>query len=90
MKSKLLDTLFFLEKRKNLLLFLADSPKSSGEIKEAFDFSWISVVLYGKNGVLTNQYLLCQEPGALKWGEELFMHYMNNSKQICDYEVILN
>ncbi|MFY1113140.1 MAG: helix-turn-helix transcriptional regulator [Methanosarcinaceae archaeon] len=50
----------------------------------------LSVVLYGKNGVLTNQYLLCQEPGALKWGEELFMYYMNNSKQICDYEVIRN
>ena len=50
----------------------------------------LSLVLYGKNGVLTNQYLLSQKPGALKWGEELFMYYMNNSKRISDYEVIRN
>lgn len=46
----------------------------------------LSVVLYGKNGVLANQCLLCQAPGALKWGEELFMHYMNSSRSIRDYE----
>ncbi|WP_255335822.1 winged helix-turn-helix domain-containing protein [Methanosarcina sp. KYL-1] len=44
MKSKLLDTIFFSEKRKDLLLFLADGPKSTAEIKEAFDFPWKSMI----------------------------------------------
>ncbi len=44
-KSSLLDTIFLSEKRKNLLLFLKEEgPKSSEEIKSAFDFPWKSMI----------------------------------------------
>ncbi len=44
-KSSLLDTIFLSEKRKNLLLFLnEEGPKSSDEIKSAFDFPWKSMI----------------------------------------------
>ncbi len=44
MKSALIDTLFLSEKRKDVLLFLADGPKSSEDIKKAFDFPWKSMI----------------------------------------------
>ncbi|MCQ1536562.1 winged helix-turn-helix domain-containing protein [Methanosarcina sp. KYL-1] len=44
-KSSLLDTIFLSDKRKNILLLLKeDGPKSSEEIKEAFDFPWKSMI----------------------------------------------
>ena len=44
-KSSLLDTIFLSEKRKGLLLFLREEgPKSSEEIKSAFDFPWKSMI----------------------------------------------
>ncbi|HIH75388.1 MAG TPA: winged helix-turn-helix domain-containing protein [Methanosarcina sp.] len=43
-KLSLLDTIFLSEKRKNLLLLLKEEgPKSSDEIKNAFDFPWKSI-----------------------------------------------
>ena len=43
--SSLLDAIFLSEKRKNLLLLLIDEgPKSSDEIKNAFDFPWKSMI----------------------------------------------
>lgn len=43
--SSLLDAIFLSEKRKNLLLLLKEEgPKSSDEIKNAFDFPWKSMI----------------------------------------------
>jgi len=43
--SSLLDAIFLSEKRKNLLLLLKEEgPKSSEEIKNAFDFPWKSMI----------------------------------------------
>jgi predicted transcriptional regulator len=43
--SSLLDAIFLSEKRKNLLLLLKEAgPKSSDEIKNAFDFPWKSMI----------------------------------------------
>ncbi len=59
-QSTLISTIFLSEKRKNLLLFLADGPKSSGEIKEAFDFPWKSMIpqikQLLKTGLVTKEY----------------------------------
>lgn len=42
--SLLLDAIFLSEKRKNLLLLLKEGPKSSDEVKNAFDFPWKSMI----------------------------------------------
>ncbi|WP_048129508.1 MULTISPECIES: winged helix-turn-helix domain-containing protein [unclassified Methanosarcina] len=43
--SSLLDAIFLSEKRKNLLMLLKEEgPKSSDEIKNAFDFPWKSMI----------------------------------------------
>lgn len=70
--------------RENRDIFVYEGDKVPAAVLLTDDL--LSLVLYGKYGALTNQYLLSREPWALEWGDELFMHYLSNSKTICDYE----
>ncbi|WP_406655963.1 winged helix-turn-helix domain-containing protein [Methanolobus sp. ZRKC2] len=61
MGSSLLETVWFSEKRKKLLLLLLDGPKSSEEIKKAFGVNWRSLILPIKE--LREEGLVLKEDG---------------------------
>jgi len=66
--SSLLDAIFLSEKRKNLLLLLKEEgPKSSEEIKNAFDFPWKSMIPQIKK--LVDMGLVIQTDGVYSLSE---------------------
>lgn len=66
--SSLLDAIFLSEKRKNLLLLLKEEgPKSSDEIKNAFDFPWKSMIPQIKK--LVDMGLVIQTDGVYSLSE---------------------
>ncbi|MDD3247029.1 MAG: winged helix-turn-helix domain-containing protein [Methanosarcina sp.] len=66
--SSLLDAIFLSEKRKNLLLLLKEEgPKSSEEIKNAFDFPWKSMIPQIKK--LVDLGLVIQKDGVYSLSE---------------------
>ena len=38
--------------------------------------------LFNENGRFDRQYIMSLEPGAIKWGEELFKYYMEMTEDI--------
>lgn len=48
----------------------------------------MALSLFYKNGIYHNHAIMSLEENALKWGEDLFLHYMKNSKEITEKELI--
>ncbi|KGK98344.1 ArsR family transcriptional regulator [Methanococcoides methylutens] len=48
---------------------------------------FMSISLFYKTGIYHNHAVMSFEESALNWGEDLFMHYLNISKQITDSDI---
>ncbi|WP_094227647.1 helix-turn-helix transcriptional regulator [Methanolobus psychrotolerans] len=64
MESSLIETIWFSEKRRKILLLLLDGPKDPEEMKKAFGVPWRSLILPLKE--LKEEELVCNSEGAYK------------------------
>ncbi len=71
--------------RENAKIFVCDCPirVASSVVTDRF----MALSLFYKNGIYHNHAIVSQEENALKWGEDLFLHYMKNSKEITEKEI---
>ncbi len=69
---------------KNKLYDLYVYPKELGFISFAFDDHHLLMRLLNSNGSYDANYILCSSPSALRWGKELFEHYLKDSTQITE------
>ncbi|AKB26064.1 hypothetical protein MSMTP_2595 [Methanosarcina sp. MTP4] len=72
--------------RENAKIFVCDCPirVASSVVTDRF----MALSLFYKNGIYHNHAIMSLEENALKWGEDLFLHYMKNSKEITEKELI--
>ncbi|MCQ1537247.1 winged helix-turn-helix domain-containing protein [Methanosarcina sp. KYL-1] len=72
-------------KRENAKIFVCDCPirVASSVVTNRF----MALSLFYKNGIYHNHAMMSSEESALKWGEDLFLHYMKNSKEITGVEL---
>ncbi|HEX2921474.1 MAG TPA: winged helix-turn-helix domain-containing protein [Bacteroidales bacterium] len=70
--------------RDNARIFVCDCPVrlASSVVTDHF----MALSLFYKNGIYHNHAMMSLENTALKWGEDLFLHYMRNSKEIKEIE----
>ncbi|WP_292372372.1 helix-turn-helix transcriptional regulator [Methanosarcina sp. UBA411] len=70
--------------RDNAKIFVCDCPirLASSVVTDHF----MAFSLFYRNGIYHNHAMMSLEKTALKWGEDLFLHYMKNSKEIKEIE----
>ncbi|WP_292379252.1 helix-turn-helix transcriptional regulator [Methanosarcina sp. UBA289] len=70
--------------RDNAKIFVCDCPirLASSVVTDHF----MALSLFYRNGIYHNHAMMSLEKTALKWGEDLFLHYMKNSKEIKEIE----
>ncbi|MGA9188545.1 MAG: winged helix-turn-helix domain-containing protein [Methanosarcina sp.] len=70
--------------RDNAKIFVCDCPirLASSVVTDHF----MALSLFYKNGIYHNHAMMSMEKTALKWGEDLFLHYVKNSKEIKEIE----
>jgi predicted transcriptional regulator len=66
--------------RDNAKIFVCDCPirVASSLVTDRL----MALSLFYKNGIYHNHAMMSREETALKWGEDLFLHYMKNSKEM--------
>lgn len=71
--------------RENANIFVCNCPikVASSVVTDRF----IAISLFYKNGIFHNHAMMSSEETALKWGEDLFLHYMKNSNLITEKEL---
>ncbi|HIH75654.1 MAG TPA: winged helix-turn-helix domain-containing protein [Methanosarcina sp.] len=70
--------------RDNAKIFVCDCPVkvASSIVTDRF----LAFSLFYRNGIYHNHAMMSIEKTALKWGEDLFLHYMKSSKEIKEVE----
>lgn len=71
--------------RNNAKIFVCDCPVkvASSVVTDRF----LALSLFYRNGIYHNHAMMSMEKAALKWGEDLFLHYTRNSKEIKEIEL---
>jgi len=71
--------------RDNAKIFVCDCPVkvASSVVTDRF----LALSLFYRNGIYHNHAMMSMEKAALKWGEDLFLHYTRNSKEIKEIEL---
>ncbi|KXS41526.1 MAG: hypothetical protein AWU59_2051 [Methanolobus sp. T82-4] len=57
-------------------------PENLGFMSLGLNEQYLMLSTLRKDGSFDNKYVLCSHPNAIKWGKELFDHYMRNSIRI--------